>query len=474
MASNNKSIFRTKSIEGLLAQTASKGKGLKKVLGAFELTMLGIGAIIGTGIFVLTGVAAADYAGPALVLSFVFSGIACSFAALCYAELAAMIPVAGSAYTFGYVGLGEIWAWIIGWDLVLEYVVAVAAVAVGWSGYIVSLLKAGGINVPAALCNPPGQNGGIVNLPSVIILFIITLFLLRGVSESAKLNNILVVIKLAVVIIFIALGVGHVNPANWNPFFPYGVSGVFKGAAIIFFAYIGFDAVSTAAEEVKNPQRDLPIGIVGSLLVCTVLYIIVSAILTGMVPYAQYHNNAAPVAYALAQVGINWGSALVSVGAVCGITSVLLVMTFGSTRLLFSLSRDGLLPTVFAEVHPKFGTPVKSTLLVGVMTMVLSGFVQIGKLAEMTNIGTLAAFCVVSASVIVLRKKMPDFNRPFKCPGAPVTPVIAIIFCLYLIYNLPNFTKMVFVIWIALGFIVYFAYGKSHSLMNFEEETGTK
>ncbi|MCT8976203.1 amino acid permease [Clostridium sp. CX1] len=474
MASNNKSIFRTKSIEGLLAQTASKGKGLKKVLGAFELTMLGIGAIIGTGIFVLTGVAAADYAGPALVLSFVFSGIACSFAALCYAELAAMIPVAGSAYTFGYVGLGEIWAWIIGWDLVLEYVVAVAAVAVGWSGYIVSLLKAGGITVPAALCNPPGQNGGIVNLPAVIILFIITLFLLRGVSESAKLNNILVVIKLAVVIIFIALGVGHVNPANWNPFFPYGVSGVFKGAAIIFFAYIGFDAVSTAAEEVKNPQRDLPIGIVGSLLVCTVLYIIVSAILTGMVPYAQYHNNAAPVAYALAQVGINWGSALVSVGAVCGITSVLLVMTFGSTRLLFSLSRDGLLPTVFAEVHQKFGTPVKSTLLVGVMTMVLSGFVQIGKLAEMTNIGTLAAFCVVSASVIVLRKKMPDFNRPFKCPGAPVTPIIAIIFCLYLIYNLPNFTKMVFVIWIALGFIVYFAYGKSHSLMNFEEETGTK
>lgn len=471
---SNKSIFRTKSIEGLLAQTHAKGKGLKKVLGAFELTMLGIGAIIGTGIFVLTGVAAADYAGPALVLSFIFSGIACSFAALSYAELAAMIPVAGSAYTFGYVGLGEIWAWIIGWDLVLEYIVAVAAVAVGWSGYVVSLLKAGGITVPAALCNPPGQNGGIVNLPSVLVLLVITLLLVKGVSESAKLNNILVVIKLAVVIIFIAIGIGHVKPSNWNPFFPYGVNGVFKGAAIIFFAYIGFDAVSTAAEEVKNPQRDLPIGIVGSLLVCTVLYIIVSAILTGMVPYQQYHNNAAPVAYALEQVGINWGSALVSVGAICGISSVLLVMTFGSTRLLFSLSRDGLLPQVFAEVHPKFGTPIKSTILVSVMTMTLSGFVQIGRLAEMTNIGTLAAFCVVSASVIVLRKKMPDFERPFKVPGVPVTPAIAILFCLYLIWNLPHFTKLVFVIWIAIGFVVYFVYGKSHSVMNFEDNVDMK
>ncbi len=464
---SNKSIFRTKSIEAMLSQAS--GKGLKKVLGAFELTMLGIGAIIGTGIFVLTGVAAADYAGPALVLSFVFSGIACTFAALCYAELAAMIPVAGSAYTFGYVGLGEIWAWIIGWDLILEYVVAVAAVAVGWSGYIVSLLKSVGINVPAALCNPPGQNGGIVNLPAMIILFVIMLLLIKGVSESAKLNNILVIIKLGVVILFIIVGIGHVNPANWNPFFPYGVSGVFKGAAIIFFAYVGFDAVATAAEEVKNPQRDLPIGIVASLLVCTVLYIIVSALLTGMVPYAQYHNNAAPVAYALAQVGINWGSALVSVGAVCGISSVLLVMTFGSTRILFSLSRDGLLPTVFAEVHPKFGTPIKSTLLVCVLTMLLSGFLQIGRLAEMTNIGTLAAFCVVAASVIVLRKKRPDVVRPFSCPGTPITPSIAIVFCLYLITQLPNFTKMVFVIWLAIGFVIYFLYGKNHSVMNTEE-----
>ncbi|MBI6872795.1 amino acid permease [Clostridium aciditolerans] len=465
---SNKSIFRTKSLEAMLAQT--KGKGLKKVLGAFELTMLGIGAIIGTGIFVLTGVAAADYAGPALMLSFIFCGITCAFVALCYAELAAMIPVAGSAYTFGYVGLGEIWAWIIGWDLILEYVVAVAAVAVGWSGYIVSLLRAGGLNIPDAFCNAPGQKGGIINLPAVLVLFVITALLIKGVSESAKLNNILVVIKLAVVILFIVVGVGHVKPANWNPFFPFGVNGVFKGAAIIFFAYLGFDAVTTAAEEVKNPQRDLPIGIIASLAICTVLYIIVSGILTGMVPYAQFHGNAAPVAYALSSVGIGWGSALVSVGAVCGISSVLLVMTFGATRILFSLSRDGLLPQVFAEVHPKFGTPIKSTILVGIMTMVLSGFVQIGRLAEMTNIGTLAAFIVVSASVMVLRKKRPDVERPFSCPAVPVVPVIGIIFCLYLIYSLPNFTKLVFLIWLAIGFVIYFAYGKAHSTMNFEEQ----
>lgn len=465
---SNKSIFRTKSLEAMLAQT--KGKGLKKVLGAFELTMLGIGAIIGTGIFVLTGVAAADYAGPALMLSFIFCGITCAFVALCYAELAAMIPVAGSAYTFGYVGLGEIWAWIIGWDLILEYVVAVAAVAVGWSGYIVELLRAGGINIPAAFANAPGQKGGIINLPAVLVLAVITLFLIKGVSESAKLNNILVVVKLAVVILFIVVGVGHVKPANWNPFFPFGVNGVFKGAAIIFFAYLGFDAVTTAAEEVKNPQRDLPIGILASLAICTVLYIVVSGILTGIVPYAEFHGNAAPVAYALSSVGIGWGAALVSVGAVAGISSVLLVMTFGATRILFSLSRDGLLPQVFAEVHPKFGTPVKSTLLVGVMTMILSGFVQIGRLAEMTNIGTLAAFIVVCASVMVLRKKRPDVERPFSCPAVPVVPIMGIIFCLYLVYSLPNFTKLVFLIWLAVGFVIYFTYGKAHSTMNFEEK----
>lgn len=468
MASNN-SIFRTRSIESMLAQTQGK-KALKKVLGAFELMMLGIGAIVGTGIFVLTGVAAADHAGPALILSFVFSGITCSFAALCYSELAAMIPVAGSAYTFGYVGLGEIWAWMIGWDLLMEYMVAVSAVAVGWSGYIVALIEASGVKLPATLINPPGQNGGLINLPAVLILLLITIFLLKGVSESAKLNNILVIVKIGVVILFIVLGAGHIKPANWHPFFPYGVGGVFKGAAVIFFAYIGFDAVSTAAEEVKNPQRDLPIGIVGSLLICTVLYIIVSAVLTGVLPYYEYKGSAAPVALALQKIGISWGSALVSVGAVAGLTSVLLVMTYGSTRILFSLSRDGLIPQVFSEVHPKFGTPVKSTVLVGIIVMILSGFIPLGELATLTNIGTLFAFIIVSASVIVLRKKRPDVVRPFSCPGVPVTPAISMVFCGYLIWNLPNFTKMVFIIWLCIGFVIYFSYGKSHSIMNFEDQ----
>ena len=461
---SNKSIFRTKSIEALLAQASGK-KGLKKVLGPFELMALGIGCIIGTGIFVLTGVAAANYAGPALILSFVFSGVTCTFAALCYAELSAMIPIAGSSYTFGYVGLGEIWAWIIGWDMISEYIVALSTVAVGWSAYVVTLLQSAGIHVPQALCNPPGQNGGIVNLPAIFILFLIMLLLIKGVSESAKLNNVLVIIKLAVVILFIVLAVGHVNPANWHPFFPYGVSGVFKGAAIVFFSYLGFDAVSTAAEEVKNPQRDLPIGLIGALLICTVLYIAVTAILTGVVPYIQFKTEAAPVAFVLLKIGIKWGSALVSVGAICGITSVLLVTMYGATRILFSLSRDGLIPPVIADVHPKFGTPVNSTVLVAAISMVLAGFLPIMRLAELANMGTLAAFTIVSASLMVLRKKRPDIHRAFKCPAVPVVPSIAIVFSLYLIWSLPTITKIVFCIWLVIGSFVYFGYGKSHSVM---------
>lgn len=345
MAANN-SVFRTRDLNKLLAETRGK-KALKKVLGPLELMMLGIGAIVGTGIFVLTGTAAANYAGPALILSFIFSGVTCCFAALCYSELAAMIPVAGSAYTFGYVGLGEIWAWMIGWDLLMEYMVAVSAVAVGWSGYIVALIESAGGKLPAAIINPPGLKGGMINLPCILILFVILLFLIRGMTQTAKLNDILVVIKLSVVILFIVVGAAHIKPVNWHPFFPYGVSGVFKGAAIVFFAYIGFDAVSSAAEEVKNPQKDLPIGIIGSLLVCTVLYIFVAAVLTGVLPYYTYKNTAAPVAFALQKIGITWGSAAVSVGAICGLTSVLLVMSYGSTRILFSLSRDGLLPQAF-------------------------------------------------------------------------------------------------------------------------------
>jgi APA family basic amino acid/polyamine antiporter len=462
--STNNSIFRTKSIEYLLEQASGK-RALKKVLGPFELIALGIGCIIGTGIFVLTGVAAANYAGPALILSFIFSGITCTFAALCYAELSSMIPIAGGAYTFGYVGLGEIWAWIIGWDVISEYIVALSTVAVGWSAYVSTLLESAGIHLPSALCNPPGQNGGIINLPAIFILFIMTLLLIKGVSESTKLNNLLVIIKLAVVILFIVLAVGHVNPTNWHPFFPYGVSGVFKGAAIVFFAYLGFDAVATAAEEVKNPQKNLPIGLVGALLICTVLYIVVTAILTGVVPYSEYKTIAAPVAYVLLKIGINWGSALVSVGAICGITSVLLVTMYGATRIIFSLSRDGLIPEGIAEVSPKYGTPVKSTILVGLISIILAGFLPITRLAELANMGTLSAFCVVSLSVIVLRKRRPDVHREFKCPAVPIVPAIAILSSLYLIWELPHITKVVFVIWISIGFVVYFGYGKSHSVM---------
>lgn len=462
------SFFRKMPVERLLAQRNGE-RGLKKTLGALELTMLGVGAIIGTGIFVLTGVAAADYAGPALVLSFILSGLACTFAALCYAELSAMIPISGSAYTFGYVGLGEIWAWLIGWDLILEYCIAVSAVAIGWSGYIVNLLSAVGINIPAAFASAPGS-GGIVNLPAMLIIVLISGLLLAGAKESAKLNNILVAVKIIVVLLFIALGVSHVKPDNWTPFMPYGWGGVFSGAAIVFFAFIGFDAVATAAEEVKNPQKDLPKGIVGSLLICTVLYIAVSAILTGMVPYLDFRDNAAPVAYALASVGINWGSALVSVGAVAGITSVLLVMTYGSTRLFFSLSRDGLLPKVFSDVSAKTGTPVKSTILVMIACSLVAGFFPIGKVAELVNMGTLAAFVIVCISVIILRKRRPELERPFKVPLVPLVPLLGVAFCLFLMTQLPAFTKIAFIIWIAIGLVIYLVYGRNHSVLNSEKE----
>jgi len=459
-------IFRKKSIKSLLEGTQGE-QSLKKALGSFELTMLGIGAIVGSGIFVLTGVAAAKFSGPALVLSFIVAGFACTFAALCYAEFAAMIPVAGSAYTYGYASLGEIWAWTIGWDLILEYAVAIGAVAIGWSGYIVNLLKNIGIFLPESLVNSP-LDGGIVNLPAMLIIGVISLLLITGVQESAKFNNIIVAIKLGIIFLFIFLAVGHVKPANWHPFMPYGFSGVLQGAAYVFFAYIGFDAVSTAAEEVKNPQKDLPKGIITSLLICTVLYIIVSAILTGVVPYLNYMNTAAPVAFALEQIGINWGSALVSVGAVFGLTSVLLVMMFGQTRIFFAMSRDGLLPEVIGGINKKTKTPVNSTIIVGVATALIAGFLPIGIVSELTNIGTLAAFIIVSLGIIALRKKRPDINRPFKCPLVPITPIISALACLGLIWQLQTATKIRFVVWFVLGIIVYFIYGIHHSNMNNE------
>jgi APA family basic amino acid/polyamine antiporter len=452
------SIFRTRSITDLIEQ--SRGEhALKKVLGPFELVMLGVGAIVGTGIFVVTGVAAANYSGPALVVSFAISGTACVLAALCYAEFATMVPVAGSAYTYSYASLGEIWAWIIGWDLILEYSVAIAAVAIGWSGYVVSLLAAAGITLPAALVNPPGVAGGLVNLPAILIIAAITGLLILGVRESAAVNNVIVLVKLSVVLLFIYLGVSHVNPVNWSPFMPYGWGGVIAGAAIVFFAYIGFDAVSTAAEEVRDPQRNLPIGILGSLVICTALYMIVSAILTGMVPYLEFKNTSAPVAYALSRIGITWGSALVSVGAICGITSVILVLLYGQTRIFFAMARDGLLPCSFGTVHRVLRTPVKVTLLVGCTTATLAALTPLTTIAELVNIGTLAAFIIVAAGVLTLRRTRPEQERPFRTPFVPWVPAFCILACFGLILALPTVTHLRFVIWLVLGLAIYFVYG---------------
>jgi len=467
---SKKDIFRTKTIDQLIAGTKEEGHSLKKVLGRWDLVSLGIGAIIGTGIFVLTGVAAANYAGPALIISFIISALTCAFAALCYAEFAAMVPVSGSAYTYGYTALGEFWAWIIGWDLLLEYMVAIAAVAIGWSGYATNLLAQVGINLPAAITAAPGTApGAVINLPAILIIAFITGLLCVGIRQSSWVNNIIVIIKISVILLFIALGFSHVQPQNWTPFMPFGWSGIMTGAAVVFFAYIGFDAVSTAAEEVKNPQKDLPFGIIVSLIVCTVLYITVAIILTGMVHYTQFKEVSAPVAFALTKVGIHWGAAAVSVGAICGITSVLLVMTLGQTRVLFAMSRDGLMPRFFSEVHPRLGTPVKTTLLTGSIASLLAGFTPIGVVAELTNIGTLAAFVVVSASVIWLRKTKPELERPFKCPLVPLLPSLSIIFCLYLIFSLPVVTQIRFVVWLALGLVVYFSYSRQHSIIAEEQ-----
>lgn len=458
-----KDIFKTKSIKDLIEETKGE-KSLKKALGAKELTLLGIGAIVGAGIFVITGLAAGRYSGPALVISFIISGIACAFAALCYAEFASIVPVAGSAYTYGYAALGEVWAWIIGWDLILEYTFFIVTVAIGWSGYASDMLKQIGICIPKQFLSSPAE-GGIVNLPAVVIILIIGALLIRGVTEVAKFNNVIVIIKLAVIALFIVLAVGHVKTANWHPFMPFGWKGVFKGAAYVFFAYIGFDAVSTAAEEVKDPKHDLPKGIIGSLFICTTLYIVVAAILTGVVPYYKFRTTSAPVAFALQQIGYNWGAAMISVGAIFGLTSVLLVIMYGQTRIFFAMSRDGLFPEFLGAVNQKTKTPITSTIIVVIAAVAFSGFVPITVVSELTNIGTLAAFIIVSIGIIVLRKRRPDIERGFKCPFVPVVPIISAVICFYLIMNLTDFTKMRFVIWFLLGIVVYFLYGYKHSTM---------
>ncbi|MEW6371249.1 MAG: amino acid permease [Pseudomonadota bacterium] len=442
--------------------------GLKKVLGPMDLVLMGIGAIVGTGIFVLTGTGAVT-AGPALTVSFIIAAIACGFAALCYAEFASSVPVAGSIYTYSYVTLGEIVAWMIGWDLLLEYGLATSTVAVGWSGYFQSLLKGIGVVLPEALRAAPGAVPGVAtvfNLPAFLIMMVLTFMLSLGVRESARVNNIMVLIKTGVVLLFIFVGMNYVKPDNWTPFMPFGVGSVMSAAALVFFAFIGFDAVTSAAEEVKNPTKDLPIGIIGSLVVCTILYVLVSGIMTGIVPFPNFKGVDHPVSLALQYAGQDWVAGFVDLAAILGMSTVILVMAYGQTRILFAMSRDGLLPKKFSTVHPKYGTPYFATWMVGIIFGLIAAVVPLDVLAELVNIGTLAAFSLVSVAVIVLRKTRPDLPRAFRCPGVPVVPALAILFCLALMSFLSWHTWVAFVIWLVLGLVVYFGYARSRSLLN--------
>ncbi|HTP41843.1 MAG TPA: amino acid permease [Nitrospiria bacterium] len=439
------------------------GTGLRRCLSALDLTLLGIGAIIGAGIFVLTGIAAATKAGPAIMLSFVVAGLACAFTALSYAELAAMIGGCGSAYGYTYASMGELVAWIIGWDLILEYGVATAAVAIGWSGYMNNALTAMGLPIPNVLLKAPAA-GGVINLPAASIVLVLSLLLAIGVRQSARFNAAMVAIKLGAIGLFVLVALFNVQPANWRPFLPFGWEGVMQGAALIFFAYIGFDAVSTAAEEARRPSRDLPVGILASLAVCTVIYIVVSALLTGIVPYASL-NVPSPVADALLRLGHRWASAFIAAGAIAGLTTVMLVLYYGLTRLFLAMARDGLLPPVFNTIHPDTHTPVRIILLCGVLIAAVAGLTPISDVAELVNIGTLAAFVLVCGVVIVLRRMRPEVSRPFRTPFSPVVPLLGIVFCLYLMLSLPAVTWWRFVIWLGIGLVIYFTYSRRHSLL---------
>lgn len=455
-----KQLLQRKSVDALTAIE----NNLKQTLTAKDLTLLGVGAIIGAGIFVLTGIAAAKYAGPAIVVSFVLAGIACALAALCYSELAAMIPVSGSAYSYAYATMGEMMAWIIGWDLVLEYALAGSTVAIGWASYLTSFMESLGMHLPrylttAYLADPVT---GFINLPAVLIILLLTGLLVLGIRQSAIFNFVMVMIKLAVIVVFIVAGVGHVQAENWADFIPFGYSGVLTGAGVIFFAYIGFDAVSTAAQEAVNPQKDVPFGIIVSLVVCTVLYILVAGVLTGMVSYKEL-NVAAPIALAVDHIGMLWLSPIIKIGAIAGLTSVMLVLLMGQSRIFFSMAKDGLLPSLFAEVHPKFQTPHLSTLLVGSVVALLAGFMPIEKLGELVSIGTLFAFVLVCGGVLVLRVTHPELERHFKCPASPYVPVAGILVCLGLMAGLPFDTWLRLLVWLLIGFGIYFSYGIKHS-----------
>ncbi len=452
-------IFRTKSMESLSYEASNTS--LRRTLGALDVVMLGVGIIIGTGIFVLTGVAAAQYAGPALMLSFVIASVTCAFVSLAYAELASMVPVSGSAYTYTYASMGEFLAWLVGWNLILEYSVGASAVAGGWSAYFVGLLKSGGIDIPKTFTAVPAD-GGLVNLPAVMITLLLTYLLVRGIRESTRVNKILVAVKFGAIFLFLFLAGPKVDVMNWQPFMPFGFAGVSAGAAVIFFAYLGFDSVATAAEETKNPTRDMPIGIIGSLVICTVLYIAVSGVMTGVVHY-ELLDTAEPVTFVLRQLGYHFGSAVVGTGALAGLTTVLLVMMYAQTRAFFAISRDGLIPQKLCKTHPRYGTPHVITALVGVGVALISGFTPIHLVAEMCSSGTLFAFIIASIGVVVMRHKYPDAERPFKCPAVYFVAACAVLSCAYVMYNLAFMTWIRFIVWSILGIIIYFLYGYTHS-----------
>lgn len=464
-----KQLFRTKAIV-TDAVGIDNSAGLKRCLSAFDLALLGIGGAIGTGIFVLTGLAAATQSGPAVIISFIIAGVASAFAALAYAELAASVGGSGSAYGYSYVAFGEFFAWVIGWILLLEYGVGAAAVANGWAGYFMRTLVNFGITMPEAYTKAPSL-GGIINLPAFSIIWILTLVLIAGVKQSAQVNNIMVTIKLSTIAIFLAIAAMNLNPDNWHPFMPFGWFetldngkniGVLAGASLVFFAYFGFDAVSTAADESRNPQRDLPIGLIAAVSFCTIIYIIVSGFLTGIVSYTEL-NTPSPIAYALTKIGYTWASTLVATGVLAGLITVLLVLLYGLTRILYAMSRDGLISPFFSRINPERQTPVRIILLCGFVISIIAGFIPLGELAETVNIGTLASFIMVCVGVIVLRIRQPDLPRPFKNPWNPLIPVLGIISCAGLMVFLPNETWHRFLIWIAVGVGIYFAYSMHHS-----------
>ncbi len=452
-----KRIFKKKCIHEAL-ECAENDKTLNRTIGPAGLIILGVGGIIGAGIFIVTGVASAA-SGPALVLSFIVAAIACTFTALCYAEFASMIPIAGSVYTYTYITMGEIWAWIMGWIMILEYSVAASAVAIGWSSYTMGLINSFGIHIPSVISGPYGIGGSIINLPAVLIVVILTGVLIRGAKESARFNALIVFIKVSVILLFITVGIQYINPANYHPFTPYGLAGVFQGAAMVFFAYIGFDTVASAAEETKDPGRTIPIGIIGSLIVSTILYIAVALVMTGMVPFYLL-NTASPVSFALQHVGVQWAFTVISIGAIAGLTTVVLVNMFSKARIIFAMSRDGLLPKVFSTVNDGCQAPVASILLVGLMAAIIAAFFSLGSIFELVNVGALSAFIFLALAVIILRRERPEMKRSFKCPLVPALPILSIIFCLALLSQLKFDIIELFILWVILGVVVYFVYGK--------------